>query len=184
MLYPLPWRESRWAHVFELQNVTGHDEGRVDLDKSTVSKHDGLESEGLLELVDDGAGLVLLNETDGGVEEKQGDDDAKVDPILKTCGKKSGSLDKTTDGPGGHVPGRVSNEQDIWAKRGAKRTTEGQNRETVKNKKKQASESGERCRRSSSSSSSSSSRSSRSRTTKADSKVREGDELGERDVPP
>lgn len=80
------------AHILDLQNIARHDLGRVDLEESTVTEHHGLERERLLELVDDGAGLELLHETDDGVEEQQRADDTKVDPVLESGGEKSSSL--------------------------------------------------------------------------------------------
>jgi hypothetical protein len=62
--------------------------------ESAVTEDDGLESESLLELLNDGASLVFLDETDGSVQQKQAANDTKVDPIFKTCGENGSSLER------------------------------------------------------------------------------------------
>ena len=84
--------------VFNLENVTGYDKRRLDFLELAITKDDGLESESLLELLDDGTGLIFLHETDGGVEKKEGTDDTKVDPVLKTCGEDGGGLHDELNG--------------------------------------------------------------------------------------
>ena len=80
------------AHVFNLEDVTRHDLGRLNLGETTVAQHDGLERQRLLELLDNGPGLEFLHEADGSVEQEQGADDAKVDPVLETGGENGGGL--------------------------------------------------------------------------------------------
>jgi hypothetical protein len=75
-----------------LQNVTRDDLGGFNLDQVAVTKDGSLESKSFLEFLDNGAGLELLDETDGGVEQEKGADDTEIDPVLKTGGEDSGSL--------------------------------------------------------------------------------------------
>ena len=49
-------------------------------------------SNSLLELVDDGTSLELLNETDSGVEKQQSADDTEVDPVFETSSQDSSRL--------------------------------------------------------------------------------------------
>jgi hypothetical protein len=81
--------------LLDLQDITGNDLGGLDLLEGTVTEDDSLEGQSLLELLDDGTGLELLDETNTGVEQQQGADDTEVDPILETGGQDSGSLDTT-----------------------------------------------------------------------------------------
>jgi hypothetical protein len=78
---------------FNLKNVTGDDFGGFDFLELAVTEDGGLESESLLEFFDNGAGLVFLDETDGGVEQQQGANNTEIDPILKTGSKDSGGLE-------------------------------------------------------------------------------------------
>lgn len=80
------------AYLLELQNVTRNDFGSFDFLQSAIAQHGGLERERLFQFVDNGAGLEFLNETDSRVEQQQGADDAKIDPILQTGGENSGGL--------------------------------------------------------------------------------------------
>jgi len=77
---------------FDLENVTGDDFGGFDFLELAVTEDGGLESERLLQFLDNGAGLVLLDEADGGVEQEQGANDTEIDPILKTGSKDGGGL--------------------------------------------------------------------------------------------
>ena len=77
---------------FDLNDITGDDFGSLDLNQSSVSETDSLESEGLFQFFDNGTGLEFLDETDSSVEEQKSADDTKVYPILKTSSKNSGSL--------------------------------------------------------------------------------------------
>jgi hypothetical protein len=76
----------------DLQDIAGNNLGGLDLLESTVTQNNSLESECLLQLVDNGTSLVFLDETDGGVEEQQSADDTEIDPVLKTGSKNSGGL--------------------------------------------------------------------------------------------
>lgn len=78
--------------LLNLEDITGNDEGSLNLLEGTVTEDDSLESESLLQLVDNGTSLELLDETDSGVKQKQTADDTEIDPILKTGSKDGGSL--------------------------------------------------------------------------------------------
>ena len=84
--------ESGFTHIFDLKDITGDDHGSFDLEEPTVTENDGLQSQSLLELVDDRPGLEFLDETDGGVEKEQGADDTEVHPILESGGENGSSL--------------------------------------------------------------------------------------------
>lgn len=75
-----------------LQDITGNDFGSLDLLEGTITQNNGLEGKSLLQLVDDGTGLVLLDETDSGVKQKQTADDTEINPVLKTRSQNSGGL--------------------------------------------------------------------------------------------
>jgi hypothetical protein len=81
-----------YSYLFNLENVTRNDFRSLDFVKSAITKDDSLESQGLLQFVDNGSGLIFLDETNGGIEQEQGKDNAEVDPVLKTCSKYCGSL--------------------------------------------------------------------------------------------
>lgn len=55
--------------LLNLKNVTGNDLGGLDLLELTVTEDDSLESQSLLQLVDNGTGLELLDETNTGVKQ-------------------------------------------------------------------------------------------------------------------
>ncbi|TLD09389.1 uncharacterized protein PgNI_07616 [Pyricularia grisea] len=55
--------------LLNLKNVTGNDLGGLDLLELTVTEDDSLEGEGLLQLVNDGTSLELLDETNTGVKQ-------------------------------------------------------------------------------------------------------------------
>ena len=55
---------------FNLDDVAGYHFGGFDLDESAVSEANGLKRQGFLQLFDDGASLVFLDETDRCIEEK------------------------------------------------------------------------------------------------------------------
>lgn len=80
------------TYLFNLEDITWNDLWGLNFEETTITKNDGLEGESLLEFVDDRTSLVLLDETDGGVEQKEGADDTEIDPILKTCSKDGSSL--------------------------------------------------------------------------------------------
>jgi hypothetical protein len=94
---------------FDLEDITRDDFGGFDFGQSTVTENGGLESKSLLELVDDVTGLEFLNETDTGVEQKQGANDTEIDPILKTGGEDSGGLHDELNGAN-EVPKELENE--------------------------------------------------------------------------
>jgi hypothetical protein len=75
-----------------LENITGNDLGSLNLLEGTVTENNSLESKSLLQLVDNGTGLVLLDETNGGVKQKKGADDTEINPILETGSKNGSSL--------------------------------------------------------------------------------------------
>jgi hypothetical protein len=54
---------------FDLEDVAGDDLGGLDFLQLAITEDCGLEGERLLELLDDGAGLVFLEEADEGVEQ-------------------------------------------------------------------------------------------------------------------
>ena len=80
------------THFLDLQDITGDDFGGLNLLEGAVTEDDGLESERLLQLLDDGTSLELLDETNAGVEQEQRANDTEIDPILETSGKDGGSL--------------------------------------------------------------------------------------------
>jgi hypothetical protein len=80
------------AYLFDLQDVARHNLWCLDLLQLAITENSGLEREGLLQLLDNGAGLIFLNETNAGIEQEQCADDAEVDPILQTSSKDGGSL--------------------------------------------------------------------------------------------
>jgi hypothetical protein len=80
------------TYLFDLQNVAGDDFWGLDFLELAVTENSSLERECLLQFGDDGAGLVFLDETDGGVEEQQSANDTEVDPVLKTGSEHGGSL--------------------------------------------------------------------------------------------
>ena len=80
------------THFFDLEDITRNDFWSLNLLKLAVTEDSGLESKSLLQLLDDGASLEFLDETDASVEQKQGADDTEVDPILETGSKNGSSL--------------------------------------------------------------------------------------------
>jgi len=80
------------THLLNLEDITGNDLWGLNLEQTTITENDGLQGESLLELVDDRAGLEFLDETNCGVEQKQGADDAEIDPVLETGSEHSSSL--------------------------------------------------------------------------------------------
>lgn len=65
-----------------MNNVTRDDLIRINLDRLSVSNDVRFERQSLLEAVDDVAGMILLGESDTGVEHKKAGDDAKINPVL------------------------------------------------------------------------------------------------------
>ena len=62
--------EGEATYFFDLQDITWNNIRSLDFLQFAITENSGLESEGLLELGDDGTGLVLLDETNKSVEEK------------------------------------------------------------------------------------------------------------------
>lgn len=56
------------THFFDLEDITGNDFRSIDFSELAITENNCLERESLLQLVDNGTGLELLNETDGSVE--------------------------------------------------------------------------------------------------------------------
>ncbi|TFA98674.1 hypothetical protein CCMA1212_009581 [Trichoderma ghanense] len=79
--------------LLNLQNITRDDLGGLDLLEGTVTEDNSLESERLLQLLDDGTSLELLDETNTGVEQKKTADDTEIDPVLKTGSQNGSSLE-------------------------------------------------------------------------------------------
>lgn len=79
--------------LLELEDITGNDLGSSDFLEGTVTEDDGLESESLLQFVDDGASLEFLDETNTGVEKQKTANDTEIDPILETSSEDGSSLD-------------------------------------------------------------------------------------------
>ena len=75
-----------------MENITGHNIGCLDLYHTSTSENNSSKCQRLLQLIDNGAGFELLDKADRGVEHEKGDDDAKVDPVLKASGETSRSL--------------------------------------------------------------------------------------------
>jgi hypothetical protein len=80
------------TYFFNLKNVTRNDFWSLDFEESTITENNRFESEGLLQLVDDGTGLELLDETNRGIEQEQSTNNTEIHPILKTSSQYSGSL--------------------------------------------------------------------------------------------
>lgn len=80
------------TYLFNLEDITGNDLRSLDFLQFTIAQDGGFQSQGLFQFFDDGAGLEFLDESDGGIEEQQSTDDAKVDPVLETGGQDSGGL--------------------------------------------------------------------------------------------
>ena len=53
---------------------------------TSVTENNSLESEGLLQFVDNGTSLEFLDETNSSVEQKKTADDTEIDPVLETSG--------------------------------------------------------------------------------------------------
>jgi hypothetical protein len=77
---------------FNLKNVTWNDFRGFDFLEFSVTENGSLKSECLLQFLDDRSSLEFLDETDGGVKQKECADDTEIYPILKTSGEDSGAL--------------------------------------------------------------------------------------------
>lgn len=78
----------------ENNNVAGNEKGRVDFGQLAVAPDAGLEGERVLERVESGFGLGFLDVADDCIDEQNGENDAKVDPILNDGGNDGGYLDE------------------------------------------------------------------------------------------
>ncbi|ROW03986.1 hypothetical protein VSDG_00847 [Cytospora chrysosperma] len=83
--------------ILNLENITGDNLGSLNLLQGTVTKDNSLQSESLLEFVDNAASLEFLDETDTGVEQKQGANDTEINPILKTSSQDGSGLHDELD---------------------------------------------------------------------------------------
>ncbi|ROV95796.1 hypothetical protein VPNG_08757 [Cytospora leucostoma] len=83
--------------LLNLKNVTGNNLGGLELLQCTVAEDNSLQSQSLLEFVDNATSLEFLNETDTSVEQEQSADDTEIDPILKTSSQDSSSLHDELD---------------------------------------------------------------------------------------
>jgi hypothetical protein len=80
------------THLLNLKDITGNDLRGINLEETTVTEHNSLESERLLELVDNGTSLEFLDETDRRVKQQKRADDTEIDPVLETRSKNGSSL--------------------------------------------------------------------------------------------
>lgn len=71
-------------HFFNLENITRHYFGCIDFYHVSATDANSFESERFLQFVNDGASLKFLDEANRGIEHKQSNNDAKVNPILET----------------------------------------------------------------------------------------------------
>lgn len=84
------------AYLFNLEDIARNDFGSFNLEETAITENNGLESECLLQFVDNGTGLEFLDETNSGVKKEQSANDTEIHPILKTCGENSSSLRELT----------------------------------------------------------------------------------------
>lgn len=56
------------THFFDLEDITGNDFRSIDFSELAITENNCLERKSLLQFIDNGAGLELLDETDGSVE--------------------------------------------------------------------------------------------------------------------
>jgi hypothetical protein len=80
--------------LLNLQDITRNDLRGLNLLEGAVTEDNSLESQSLLQFVDNGTGLVLLEETNAGVEQQKTANDTEIDPILETGSKDGSSLQK------------------------------------------------------------------------------------------
>jgi len=83
--------------LLNLENITGNDLRGLDLLQSTVTEDNSLESKGLLQFLNNGTSLILLDETNTRVEQEQGANHTEINPILKTSSKDSSGLHHKLD---------------------------------------------------------------------------------------
>ena len=84
------WYEK--THLLNLEDITGNDLRGLNLLEGAITEDDSLKGKGLLQLVDNRTGLVLLEETNAGVEHQETENDTEINPILETSSEDSGSL--------------------------------------------------------------------------------------------
>lgn len=80
------------THLLNLEDITGNDLRGVNLKETTVTENNSLESERLLELVDNGTSLEFLDETNRRVKQQKRANDTEIDPVLETRSKNGSSL--------------------------------------------------------------------------------------------
>lgn len=80
--------------LLNLEDITGNDLGGFDFEQATVTEDDSLQSESLLQFVDNGTSLEFLNESDSSVKQEQRANDTEINPVLKTSSQDGGSLSK------------------------------------------------------------------------------------------
>ena len=87
------------TYLLNLEDITGNDLGGLNLKETTITENDGLEGESLLQLVDNGTGLELLDKTDSRVEQQKRADNTEIDPILETRSEYGSSLVRNSVSP-------------------------------------------------------------------------------------
>jgi hypothetical protein len=85
------WRERR-TYLFELENIPGDNVRGLNLVETAVAQNSRLESKGFLQFIDNGSSLEFLDESDGCVQQEEGADHTKIDPVLETGSEHGGSL--------------------------------------------------------------------------------------------
>jgi hypothetical protein len=81
------WRVEKGTYNVTRDKLAGKDVGL-----GTITDHGTAHGNVTLETGDDIGGLLLLVETDKGVEQQDGDNDTEINPILETEGKKSSNF--------------------------------------------------------------------------------------------
>jgi hypothetical protein len=65
-----------------LEDITRNDLRSFNLEETTITENNSLQSESLLQFVDNGTGLEFLDETNCGVKKEQSANNAEIYPIL------------------------------------------------------------------------------------------------------
>lgn len=78
--------------LLNLKDITGNDLGGLNLLEGTVTEDNSLEGKGLLQFLDNGTSLELLDETDTGVKQQKSANDTEINPILETGSQNGSSL--------------------------------------------------------------------------------------------
>ncbi|CAI6098591.1 unnamed protein product [Clonostachys chloroleuca] len=81
--------------IINLKDITGNDLVGLNLLQGTITEDSGLESESLLEFVDDRTGLVFLEETNTGVKQQETANNTEINPIFETGSENSSGLHET-----------------------------------------------------------------------------------------